>query len=149
MPASLSGSTCNSYSKWGDVKKKVHGLREAFGDLDKSPFRPRLFVVLDKVHQPGLSDELTRLGVIAQNIFIWPRNGIEFYYPASILARVFACSRDQLQNLNVNGDVVCLHGISKTKNDLVNEVLRHMDISTEIPEELNSRFLKPLADAIA
>ncbi|MBI3617742.1 MAG: AAA family ATPase, partial [Candidatus Omnitrophica bacterium] len=38
----------------GDPKQKPHSLREALGDLQKSPLRDRLFVVVDSVHATGL-----------------------------------------------------------------------------------------------
>jgi predicted ATPase len=133
----------------GDVKKKVYGLREAFGEFDKSPFRSRIFVVLDKTHQPGLSDELTRLGILPANIVVWPKNGIEYYYPPEILASIFACTPEQLGSLAVVGDMVSLNGIQKTKNDLVIEVLRQMDRTTTLPTELTDRLLRPLEVAIA
>jgi hypothetical protein len=132
----------------GDVKRKIYGLREAFGEFDKSPFRSRLFVVLDEAHQPSLVDELTKLGILSENIIVWPKNGIEYYYPPDILASIFACARDQLSGLTVTGDIVSLNGINKAKNDLVSEVLRHMDGSTALPQELSDRLLKPIAIAI-
>lgn len=132
----------------GDVKKKVCGLREAFGDFDKSPFRSRIFVVLDKTHQPGLVAELVRLGVLENHVVVWPQNGIEFYYPDGVLANIFACSHDQVKELKIDGDIVSLNGINKTKNELVNDVIRQMDATSALPTELTTRLLGPIADAI-
>lgn len=131
------------------MKRKIYGLREAFGEFDKSPFRPRLFVVLDKTHQPGLVGELTKLGILPANVVVWPKNGIEYYYPPDILASIFACTPDQLSGLTVTGDIVSLNGINKTKNDLVTEVLRQMDRSTPLPQDLSDRLLKPVETVIA
>lgn len=132
----------------GDVKKKVYGLREAFGEFDKSPFRSRIFVVLDKTHQAGLVDELVKLGLFPDNIVVWPLNGIEYYYPPDILASIFACNQDQLSGLTIAGDIVSLNGITKTKIDLVNDVLRDLNASTSLPTELSNRLLVPLSNAI-
>jgi len=132
----------------GDVKKKVYALKESFGDLEKSPFRSRLFVVLDKVHQHGLSDELARLGVLPQNIVVWLKNGIEYYYPAEILQSVFSCSAEQIEHLSIVGDVVSLNGISKTKNDLATAVIRQIDGNTRFPADLLERLLNPLEQSI-
>ena len=132
----------------GDIKKKIHGLREAFGDIDKSPFRPRLFVVLDQVHQRGLSDELVRLGVLAENIVIWSRNGIEYCYPPGIMGSIYACGPDQLPSLQVSGDIVSLNGIAKNKNDLATEVIRNLNSDTPLPPELTERYLTPIGRAI-
>lgn len=132
----------------GDVKKKIFGLREAFGEFEKSPFRSRTFVVLDRTHQSGLQDELTRFGILPTNIVVWPKNGIEYYYPADILGAIFACSPDQLSTLTISGDIISLNGINKTKNELVTEVLRQMDGSTRFPQEFEDRLLRPLEAAI-
>lgn len=99
----------------GDVKRKVAGLREAFGDLSKSPFRSRLFVVLDSVHQPGLSSELEKMGVLSEHIVTWSKNGIEYLYPASLIAGVYACSIDRAHELTIHDDIVVLNGISKQR----------------------------------
>ena len=72
----------------GNVKRKVHELRETLGDLWLSPFRSRLFVVLDSTHQPGLTADLKNLGVQAENVITWDRNGIEYVYPPEILREI-------------------------------------------------------------
>jgi predicted ATPase len=135
-------------SSGGDVKKKVHGLREAFGDIDKSPFRSRLFVVLDQVHPNGLSDELIRLGVLRANIVVWPKNGIEYYYPPEILASIYACTLEQLTSVSISGDMVKPHGVSKTKNDLVGEVVRQLSGTKQLPVEFVRGLLDPISAAI-
>ncbi|MCM8620317.1 MAG: hypothetical protein NFW16_00945, partial [Candidatus Accumulibacter sp.] len=130
------------------LKKKVYALKETLGDLERSPFRSRVFVVLDKVHQAGLSDELTRMGVAPENIVVWPKNGIEYYYPESIMQAVYSCSPEQLEDIQIAGDVVSLNGISKTKSDLANEVIRQLSTATAYPEPLESRLLTPLKKSI-
>ena len=135
-------------SSGGDVKKKVYALKETFGDLERSPFRTRIFVVLDKTHQPGLSDELLRLGIVSENIVVWPKNGIEYYYPTTIMHSIFSCGAEQLDQLAIVGDQISLLGVTKTKNDLATEVLRHITDSTEYPAELERKLLEPLVKAI-
>ena len=135
-------------SSGGDVKKKVYSLKETFGDLERSPFRARIFVVLDKTHQAGLSDELVRLGIVSANIVVWPKHGIEYYYPAGAMQHIFSSGPAQLEQLQIIGDQVSLLGVTKTKNDLASEVIRHITDSTEYPEDLEKRLLVPLANAI-
>jgi hypothetical protein len=88
------------------------------------------------------------MGLIEGNIIIWLNNGIEYYYPRDILATVFACRPDALSGLSIVGDVVSLNGISRTKNELANDVLRHLDISTVYPEEFVVKLLRPINQAI-
>ena len=135
-------------SSGGDVKKKVYSLKETFGDLERSPLRARIFVVLDKTHQAGLSDELVRLGIVSANIVVWPKNGIEYYYPAGAMQHIFSSGPAQLEQLQIIGDQVSLLGVTKTKNDLASEVIRHITDSTEYPEDLEKRLLVQLANAI-
>lgn len=116
----------------GDIKRKIYGLREAFGDLEKSPFRSRLFVVLDKIHQPGLTEELVRLGVLGENVVIWSRNGIEYFYPASILMTIFSCDSDALSDLPIVGDVIEFNGVKKTKNELSQARLSTADFGAPV-----------------
>jgi predicted ATPase len=132
----------------GDVKKKIYSLHEAFGEFEKSPYRSRLFVVLDRTHQPGLIAELEQLGVLPANVVVWPKNGIEFYYPPDILASIFACTPDQLEGLTINADIVSLNGINKKKNELLTEVLKQLHESTHLPQEFEDRLVRPLEIAI-
>lgn len=54
----------------GDPKSKLHRLRDTLGgDLQKSPLRDRLFVVVDSVHAQGLKDELVRMGLRPDNFY--------------------------------------------------------------------------------
>jgi predicted ATPase len=132
----------------GDVKRVVFGLSGAFGEITKSPFRQRLFVVLDSVHQRGLSAELQAMGVHAEHVICWDKNGIEYVYPATLMASVFACDAAQIASVVMEGDVLKLNGIEKKKNDLKDEILKALDSTTELPEELRTKLLKPIEDAI-
>jgi len=132
----------------GDVKKKVYALKEIFGDFERSPFRGRVFVVLDSVHQPGLSDELIRMGVLSEQIVVWPKNGIEYYYPTAILESIFSASSEQVTQLAIDADRISINGITKTKSDLATEVIRQLSDYTAYPEELEVRLLRPLARAV-
>jgi hypothetical protein len=132
----------------GDVKKKVYALKEIFGDFERSPFRGRVFVVLDSVHQAGLSDELVRMGVLESQIVVWPKNGIEYYYPSAILESLFSASPEQVRQLTIDVDRISINGITKTKNDLATEVIRQLTDATIYPPELEASLLAPLSNAV-
>jgi predicted ATP-dependent endonuclease of OLD family len=132
----------------GDVKRKVAGLREAFGDLARSPFRDRLFVVLDSVHQPGLVAELEGMGIQHDNVIQWEKNGIEYVYPAGLVAEVFSCAPERVGAIIIADDRVELNGIIKTKNELKVEILRRLDSKTPLPEEMQRKLLKRISAAI-
>jgi AAA domain, putative AbiEii toxin, Type IV TA system len=128
----------------GNVKQKVHGLREVLGELGKSPFRSRLFVVLDAVHQPGLSHDLTNLGVHQDNIVTWSRNGIEYLYPEEILKETLGGT----STFTFEGDRVVAGDVQMTKAQLCDEVVRRVDSATVLPEELETKLLSRIANAI-
>ena len=144
----MAGRRVTVISSGGDVKKKVYSLKEIFGDFERSPFRGRVFVVLDSVHQLGLSDELVRMGVLAEQIVVWPKNGIEYYYPTGILAALFSTPLEQVSQLTIDADRVSINGITKTKNELATEVIRQLSEATTYPAELEGSLLVPLSKAV-
>jgi predicted ATPase len=132
----------------GDPKQKLHSLRETLGDLQKSPLRDRLFVVVDSVHAKGLQAELVQMGLPPDNFIVWARNGIEYVYPPQVMTRVFCCSEEQLATLTFKEDVVCLNGIELRKRELCQEVVRSLDTSTVYPAELEAKLLTNISNAI-
>jgi hypothetical protein len=79
----------------------------------------------------------------------WSGNGVEYLYPESALADVFGCSPAALADIKISGDQVTLNGITLTKSDLCERVLKQVDTSTVLPQELEEKLLAPLANAIA
>lgn len=133
----------------GNVKRKVNELRSLLGgSLDTSPFRDRLFVVLDSVHQAGLVEDLVSMGVPPGNVIEWSRNGIEFLYPSELMARTFACGPERVDELEIADDVVRLNGVSRTKAALCEEIVGQLDSDVALPEELEMRLIEPLRQAI-
>lgn len=131
----------------GDVKRRIYGLSEAFGALDSSPFRGRIFVVLDSVHNRGLRTELVAMGVPHDNVVVWSGNGIEYVYPPSVLASVFMCDAERVQDMTIDGDVVALNGITRKKRELAREVIPQVDRLTRLPDEL-SDFVEAVERAV-
>jgi len=133
----------------GDVKRKVHSLRETLGDLERSPLRARLFVVLDSIHQPGLKAELVKYGVIEDHVIIWEKNGIEYLYPSALLCGIFSCAEEAVASLDITGDRITLNGITRTKNELSIEVLKGLRSDIPLPLELTSKLIDPLTETIS
>lgn len=132
----------------GDVKQRVHSLKEIFGDFERNPFRGRIFVVLDSVHQKGLQDELVRMGIPSEQVIVWPKNGIEYCYPQAILENIFSASSTQVEQLKIDVDIISLNGITKTKTELAKEVIRQLSVDTAYPSELENQLLAPLSAAV-
>jgi predicted ATPase len=132
----------------GDPKQKLHSLRETLGDLQKSPLRDRLFVVVDSVHAKGLQTELVQMGLLSENFVVWDHNGIEYVYPSQVMTRVFCCGAEQLPTVTFKEDVVSLNGIEMRKRELCQEVVRSLDTTTVFPAELETKLLERILNAI-
>jgi len=56
------------------TKEVLHIVKTLLGDLQKSPYKERIFIVLDSVHGAGLSQTLSEMGVPKDNVIIWTKN---------------------------------------------------------------------------
>lgn len=120
----------------GEIKKKVHDLLEVIGRLDTSPYNDRVLVVIDRVHFPTLPSDLKKKGLHDKCIFKWKQNGIEYYYPDSILQSIFSDDSLTATDLKLDGDRVSHNAIEMTKNELCDAILDRMTGSEQYDEEL-------------
>ncbi|HSH18066.1 MAG TPA: hypothetical protein VK978_01645 [Candidatus Saccharimonadales bacterium] len=134
----------------GDVKKKVHSIKEMLGgDLQKSPYRDRLFVVVDSVHPDGLSNQLKQMGVLASNLVIWAKNGIEYLYPNEILAQLFNTAGTNIDSeIRIANDEVTVRDVTIRKVELAQIVVPRLSETTVLPEELITKLIDPLGSAV-
>ena len=66
----------------GGAPDKLHIISESFGDLHKSPYCNRIFILLDQRRSVELR-RITNQGIPEHQIIILDKNGIEFYYPST------------------------------------------------------------------
>uniref|UniRef100_UPI00313CDE90 hypothetical protein n=1 Tax=Hydrogenophaga sp. OTU3427 TaxID=3043856 RepID=UPI00313CDE90 len=104
-------------------------------------YRDRIFVVLDAVHSAGLPDQLVAMGIPKENVIVWPKNGIEYYYPPAVVDKVFGVGPE----ITISGDVISRNGLSYSKGELVGKVVSLLQPDTAMHEEFETRFLRPLA----
>ena len=128
----------------GDPKRKVQALREAFGELSRSPMRARIFVVVDSVHPSGLVQDLLGMGVLQENVIIWEKNGIEYVYPPSLMGAVFSCEPDRSQEISVEKDVISLGANCFKKAELSREILKRFDGQTLLSDEFEQKLMSRL-----
>lgn len=141
-PASqISVISANSDSRIKEILNIAKGL---LADIQRSPYRDRIFVILDSVHSAGLPDQLAAMGIPKDNIVVWPKNGIEFYYPPALIDKVFGAGAE----ITIVGDVVSRNGISRNKAELVGKVSSMLEADTEMHEEFEARFLQLLAQRL-
>ena len=127
------------------IKEIFHLAKNIFGDIQKSPYRDRIFVVLDRQHGASIVTDLKKMGLPEKNIIIWSKNGIEYYYPADILQSIFHSSEE----IVIDGDRVKLNGIEYTKNKLVELVIQKIDSKIKYSTEFENEFLKKIEGVLA
>jgi len=81
------------------------------------------------------------MGLQRENIIKWPLNGIEYYYPPTILDRIFG----EGEALDIIGDRVSRNGISHLKNELVEKVVASIEMNTPQNNIFEDMFLQKLA----
>lgn len=125
----------------GEMGNKLHTLREAFGDLERGPYRSRLFILLDSVNS-AKPRRLAAFGINEENVNTWSKNGIEHYYPRRIMKEVFSCGDDDLDNMVCGSDGVSINGLRKSKADLGQIVCSKLNPDDVLDEELLSVLKK-------
>lgn len=126
------------------IKEVLAVAKGLFTDLQRSPYRDRIFVLLDAVHSASLPDQLVRMGLPTENIVKWPKNGIEHYYPPEIVDAIYGAGAE----LDIEGDRITRNSITYTKNELAEKVLLQMTPATRMHPVFEERLLS-LTDAKA
>lgn len=119
------------------IKEVLNTAKNLLTDIQKSPYRDRIVVVLDAVHGQGLRSTLEGMGVLPGNIVIWSKNGIEFLYPESVLFKIYG----EGGQLEIIGDDVMRNGISYKKAELAEKVCKLITKDTRIEGEFSEKFL--------
>jgi hypothetical protein len=132
--AQLSVIAANSDSRIAEIITVAKGL---LTDIQKSPYRDRIFVVLDSIHSAGLPGKLEGMGIPKDKIVIWPRNGIEYYYPPSILDEIYGAGSEVV----ITGDQVSRNNITYSKSDLADRVVARLDKATRMHPDFESLLL--------
>lgn len=134
----LSIISANSDSRIKEVLTIAGGL---LTEIQRSPYRDRIFVVLDSVHSASLPEQLERMGVLHENIVKWSKNGIEHFYPPVLVDRIFPGSGE----LVITGDRVSRGGVEYHKNDLAEKLVALLEPTTPHHPEFENLLLNPLS----
>jgi len=121
----------------GGVQNKLNVLKETFGGIETSPYRDRLFVVLDKKHSTPVA-RIESQGVRRSNITEWTKNGIEYLYPQDLVADAFRCSASELEKCNLESDPIEFNGIAISKKELAQVVSGRMTQGHQLHPELEA-----------
>lgn len=123
------------------MKEIVSLAGNIFTDLQKSPYRTRIVAVLDKVHGSDVVQTLEKAGIPKENILIWTENGIEYFYPQTIVDAIYGAGGD----LTIVEDVVSRNGIQYKKWELCEKIVGKIDVNTDYPEEVKSKLLDTIS----
>jgi hypothetical protein len=134
--------SANSDSRIREVFSVTKSL---FGDIQKSPYQNRIFAVIDSVHGSGLPQQLEKMGLPKENIVVWSKNGIEYYYPPTVISEIFHSSNE----ISIDGDLISLNNLSYTKNELAQMVVSKISSTTEYNQEFTEEFLNKVEQSIA
>ncbi len=121
----------------GEVQNKLHILREAFGDLQLSPYHNRILIAIDQIHSLK-TERIKNQGINEDNIFVWSQNGIEYFYPQELVAEGFRCSSNDVGNISLENDPIEYNGIRKTKKELAEYIARKLNLENHLNDELVS-----------
>jgi hypothetical protein len=124
----------------GEMPEKINFLQQTFGELDTSPYRDRLFVLLDKRHSVKKA-KVQKQRIPPENIVVWTNNGVEYLYPKRIVAAIFRCASSELDAANLESDPITLNGITRTKKELAALVSERLTPADTLTDEL-SGFLE-------
>jgi len=123
------------------IKEILAIARGLLTDLQRSPYRDRIFVVLDSVHSATLPQQLATMGLSTDNIIKWPQNGIEYYYPPNILDSIYGIGG----TIQIESDHVSRNGLTYTKNELVEKVVSLLTPQTLMHEVFEDLFLSRIS----
>ena len=126
------------------IKVVFNIVKDLFGDIQKSPYRDRIFIVLDQTHDSSIAPALEKMGLPANNIVVWDKNGIEHYYPKRIVKQIFGVDGE----LVIEGDRIAVGEVSYTKNELSDKVVRVVEGDSEFNDEFTVKLLEKLDGVI-
>lgn len=118
------------------MRDYAHMVSEIFPNLGRTPYQDRIIPVLDSIHGGGIGEALERKGIPKENIVVWSCNGIEYYYPPKILARIAGRS----VQVEITGDRVSVADQIFTKEQLCERVVGMLREDTEHHSEVEEKL---------
>lgn len=131
----------------GRVSPFFDQLTRLFPDFHRSPYRTRTFIVLDAVNSVK-ERAFTRAGIPASNVVRLSMNGIEYYYPRDLLARVFGMATLADDEIVLEKENVIIGGVTKKKVDVAKDVVALMSHETDINEEIAEKVVVPIVEML-
>lgn len=136
------GTKFNVMNATGDAQMKnlSHTINRFIPDLQTSPFRDRIIPILDMRHGGDVKQAIVKAGIPPDNIIVWNYNGIEHYYPESVLTEIYGGGGIT----SIIGDDVSRNGQTFKKKELAKRVTARLNTNTSYPDELVRKLLEKL-----
>lgn len=134
----------------GEIIRELIHLQNVLHDVEKSPYRDRIFVVLDKnLSSPTIVGDIEKRKIPKKHIIQWENNGIEYVYPVEIMRTIYSCGKDDVRNISIeNDDNVTFNNITFKKSDLCDEVVKMLNKDTKFPSEFNTKFINQIEEVL-
>lgn len=123
-----------------EMKRYANMVSQLFPELRNSPYRDRIFAVLDSVHGKDIVDTLAKKGIPEASIVRWSGNGIEYVYPPNIMAEIFGGEGP----ISILGDEVTCKVTTIRKRELATRVADRLKPDTEYHPEMVSKLFSIL-----
>lgn len=119
-------------------------LAQIFPDLQNSPYRERVFAIVDAKHGSDIASTLKKKGIGEQQLVVWKLNGIEHYYPEDIMKQIFGAN----EPLSIIGDEITIKGTTERKVELARKVASRINDESKFPQEFEDKLIKILEKII-
>lgn len=129
------------------ANEAVNTLRQALGDIQSSPYRDRIVVVLDK-NNSTKKRTLLNSGLHETNIIEWSQNGIEYYYPSNIIREIFGSTFENASEREVTDTHIKIANVRKPKVEVAQIVASRMNESSVFNDEFKGKLLNRLDELL-
>ncbi len=123
-----------------EMKRYAHMMAQIFPDLQRSPYNRRIVPILDSTHGADIVETLKKKGVSEDRIIKWSKNGIEHFYPETIMQEIFG----GIGQMSIVEDNITMCGTTHRKLDLAKKVASKVDVTTQYPDEIEQKLFSIL-----
>jgi len=81
---------------------------------------------------------IEKQGVPKENITVWSKNGIEYFYPEDLVAAVFHCEAVDLAKCDFESDPIEFNAIRKSKKELAQLVADGLTATHTLHQEVEA-----------
>jgi len=119
-----------------EMKRYAHMMLQIFPDLQHSPYKDRIFPILDVTHGSDIISTLDSKGIPLSSIIVWSKNGIEHFYPRKIMDELYGAGGI----LSIICDEVSRNGTKFRKTELAARVAAKLTPETDYHDELVAKL---------